>query len=102
MQVATPGLQAAHRYIWQFSQQLQQQAAGSGIVVQAAFENYTGSFDFDFVGERFVNGEQRCIAETPAQSTSYLSCYSWRSVDIPRHSVKPGMQLPLLWLSFVD
>ncbi|WIA36529.1 hypothetical protein OEZ86_007823 [Tetradesmus obliquus] len=53
--VATPGLQAAHRYIWQFSQQLQQQAAGSGIVVQAAFENYTGSFDFDFVGERFVN-----------------------------------------------
>jgi hypothetical protein len=59
MQVSTPGLQAAHHYIWQFTQQLQQQAAGSGVVVQATFENYTGSFDFDFVGERFVNGEGR-------------------------------------------
>jgi hypothetical protein len=59
VQVSTPGLQAAHHYIWQFTQQLQQQAASSGIAVQAQFENYTGSFDFDFVGERFVNGEQR-------------------------------------------
>jgi hypothetical protein len=64
MQVSTPGLQAAHHYIWKFTQQLQQQAAGSGVLVQTTFENYTGSFDFDFVGERFVNGEGRFSLST--------------------------------------
>lgn len=56
LQVATPGLQRAHHYVWTFCQNLQQQAEGSDVVVQAQFENYTGSFNFDFVGERFING----------------------------------------------
>lgn len=50
MQVSTPGLQAAHHYIWGLTQDLQAAADARGdIIVQTAFENYTGSTDFDFV-----------------------------------------------------
>jgi hypothetical protein len=50
LQVSTPGLQAAHHYIWGLTQQLQAAAEQRGdVIVQAAFENYTGSNDFDFV-----------------------------------------------------
>lgn len=50
LQVSTPGLQAAHHYIWQLTQQLQSAAEARGdVIVQTAFENYTGSNDFDFV-----------------------------------------------------
>jgi hypothetical protein len=49
-QVSTPGLQAAHHYIWGLTQQLQAAAQQRGdVIVQTAFENYTGSADFDFV-----------------------------------------------------
>jgi hypothetical protein len=48
--VSTAGLQAAHHYIWDFIQQLQAAGERRGdILVQTAFENYTGSNDFDFV-----------------------------------------------------
>jgi hypothetical protein len=55
LQVSTRGLQEAHAYILRHCQQLQVAAEGSGLVVESSVEHYTGSFDFDFVGERFVN-----------------------------------------------
>lgn len=43
-------MQAAHHYIWGLTQELQAAAQARGdVIVQAAFENYTGSTDFDFV-----------------------------------------------------
>lgn len=49
-QVSTPGLQAAHHYIWGLTQQLQAAGEARGdVIVQTAFEDYTGSNDFDFV-----------------------------------------------------
>jgi hypothetical protein len=57
LQVATPGLQAAHHYIWGLTQELQAAAQAHGdIIVQAALENYTGSTDFDFVVRVWVCG----------------------------------------------
>jgi hypothetical protein len=57
LQVSTPGLQAAHHYIWGLTQDLQAAAQARGdVIVQTAFENYTGSTDFDFVVGRWVGG----------------------------------------------
>lgn len=48
-----PGLQAAHHMIWGRLMELEAAAAARGdVLVQTAFENYTGSFDFDFVVRR--------------------------------------------------
>lgn len=71
VQVSTPGLQAAHHYIWGLTQQLQAAGEQRGdVIVQTAFENYTGSTDFDFV----VRGSEAAARAARCQPGS--SCCS--------------------------
>lgn len=54
-QVGTPGLQAAHSYVWAWAQQLRDDAQEKGLIVEIAWEGYSGSTEMSFAGERFLN-----------------------------------------------
>lgn len=89
--MSTAGLQAAHHYIWDFIQQLQAAGERRGdILVQTAFENYTGSNDFDFVVRDTLQLPQLMEPQALGQQLRSKGCYICFNPDADKPNISCG------------